>query len=223
MQYPLVDKLTSAVRFLPVATWLRATPGSTSSTIFMACRDEEVPKRLQEQCVSTNWKINKLSAAPGNIFVDLFSFLSEWSDVWRLARRKLSERDAELHDKPRSMGVMQQTRLLHKDAASLIAIREDLRLHVASFQKYKTLTRSFLTRASSFPIAQGADELDSLEDRIEESVQNLLHQQESSAVIHKQLENLLSLVRRKAPEKVHFHPVLLTFIRLSTLRQSHKV
>jgi hypothetical protein len=127
------------------------------------------------------------------MFIDLFIFLAEWSDVWSLVRQELARREAELHAEARSLEVLQQTRVLHRDTSNFIAMREDLRLHITAFQKYRSLAKSLATKRSPLGIAD-KNEQEYLEDRIEEYLQNLLHQQESSAVIHRQLENLLSLV-----------------------------
>jgi hypothetical protein len=100
MQYPIVQRPDSRggfqgtgdadaeIKFCPVATWL----GSSSSfsdpvnpgipVISMACRDDEVVKTLQKQCVSGNWSLDQLSACPGHLFVDLFTMLSQWSEGW---------------------------------------------------------------------------------------------------------------------------------------------
>ncbi|KAF2006245.1 hypothetical protein P154DRAFT_559354 [Amniculicola lignicola CBS 123094] len=200
LQYPMVEKANSTIKFCPVATWVMAPLSvsrpclqiGSSPIIFMACRDGQVQQRLQDHCVSGNWDFHQLGSAPGRIFIDLFSFLAEWSDVWRLARQELARRDTELHSETRSVEILRQTRDLHRATADLIAMREDLRLHVTAFQKYRYLVKAFPAKGSySWIVTQR--EQGSVEDRVEECLQNLLYLQEGSDVIHKQLENLLNL------------------------------
>lgn len=208
MQYPAVkqnDAVDSEspssgakVIFRPVAVWLDThvftnTSPPVTPDIVMACRDDEVVKTLQEQCVSENWKLEHLLSGQARIFVDLFAMLAQWSDVWGHARRELALREAQLHGNARTVSVLQQTRALHRDTANVIAMREDLRLHITAFQKYRSLVRPTDSR-KGLTLFADEDEKDAIEERIEECLQNLRHQQDSSAVIHKQLENLLSLV-----------------------------
>src|SRR5215469_1104888 len=150
IQYPMVEKAKPMIKFYPVTTWLctsspvviptLSTP--FSPVVFMACFDDEIPKTLQEQCVSENWKFQQLSSAPVRIFIDLFIFLAESSDVWSLVRQEPARRDAELHSEARSSEILQQTRILHRDTANFIAMREDFRLHITACQKYRSLVKS---------------------------------------------------------------------------------
>ncbi|ORY14455.1 hypothetical protein BCR34DRAFT_560453 [Clohesyomyces aquaticus] len=192
MQYPLVEKTTSNLKFCPVATWVYASR-SSAPAVLMVCRDDEVPNRLQEQCVAANWKLKRLSTAPCCIFLDLFEFLAEWPGVWRSARHQLTRTNTELHASTNKVDVLQQTRALHSDTANVIALREDLRLHITAFQKYRSLISALAAKGSLFVPSPVEDDMEYLEDRTEQCLQNLFHQQESSAVIHRQLENLLSL------------------------------
>lgn len=205
MQYPVVptnveqgSSTASGIKFCPVATWVAEASSTDSTTptipfILMACRDDQVVKSLQDHCVSGNWKLGRLSAAPARIFIDLFTLLGHWSDVWRTARRELALRDSQLHGKMKTLSVLEQTRALHRDTANVIAMREDLRLHIAAFQKFQSLIWSFANMKSSILYANKGHAAE-MDERIDECLQNLNHQQESSAVIHRQLENLLSLV-----------------------------
>lgn len=159
----------------------------------MACRDEEVVERLQKQCVAGNWSLDRLHSAPAHIFVDLFTLLAHWSDVWRRVRRELALRDTQLHGVVASSSVLDQTRTLHRDIADVIAFREDLRLHIIAFQKFQSLIRS-PWNGKATALFGNDSEMSEIEERVEECLQSLNHQQESSAVLNKQLENLLSLV-----------------------------
>lgn len=193
MQYPAVAEADLYVKFYPVATRVYASR-SHSPLVLMVCRDNIVPKKLQEQCVSTNWKVQDLSSIPCRIFVDLFEILGDWPGVWRSARHELAKQNSKLLGNPQKMDVLQQTRTLHSDTANVIALREDLRLHVAAFQRFQSLFKSLETKASPFVDIGKADAREYIGNRIEQHLQNLFHQQESSNMIQRQLENLLSLV-----------------------------
>jgi hypothetical protein len=175
----------SIINMEPVKPWI--------PVIGMVCRDGGVLKTLQEQCVSGNWSLDELSACPGRIFVDLFTMLSQWSRVWRCARGEVALRDAQLHGEETSSGVLTQTRALHRNTANVVAMREELRLHIAAFEKFRALLAAPKNKAIT-ELFGNENEAVELDERLEKCLMNLLHHQESSAVIERQLENLLSLV-----------------------------
>jgi hypothetical protein len=215
MQYPTLrakpdcttrnaPEVDSIIKFCPVATCLALSPiTATNGTqsiplIAMSCRDREIVKVLQDHCVSGNWTLDQLSACPARIFVDLFIMLAQWSDVWRCARQELSLRDAQLHGEVRGSSVLQQTRALHRDTANVIAMQEELRLHISAFEKFKTLLHTQETRGGVGLCGRSSDKME-LEQGVDDCLKNTQHYQESSAVINRQLENLLSLVRSQPP------------------------
>jgi hypothetical protein len=116
---------------------------------------------------------------------------AEWSNVWGVAREELTQRSAQVYGEAEKIPVLELTRALHRDAANVISLREDLRLHWSALQKYQDVIWQPTPLMSELV---GKGERADLEDNIGELSQNLQHQQESSLVIHKQLENLLSLV-----------------------------
>jgi hypothetical protein len=205
MQYPIVRSgqtedfgLRPPIKFCPVATWMAASSSRADSApqipiAIMACRDNAIVKRLQDHLVSRNWNVEQLCSAPARIFIDLFTLLSQWSEVWRYVRHELALRDTQLQGEAKPVSVLQQTRGLHRDAANVIAMREDLRLHITAFEKFQRLVQLGEKRKWTILFANEKQAAE-LEEIIEECLQNLEHQRESSAVIHKQLENLLSLV-----------------------------
>lgn len=211
LQYPVIERQTLPkkiqangedqveVKLCPVATWIGSSSdfsdpmNSGIPVIGIVCRDERIVKILQDQCVSGNWSISQLSGCPGRIFVDLFIMLSQWSKVWRWARHELAVRDAQLHGEKASMDILTQTRALHRHTANVIAMREELRLHIAAFGKLLVLLNAPENRSLKELFGK-EHEARELYEKLEECWVNLSHHQESSAVIIRQLENLLSLV-----------------------------
>jgi hypothetical protein len=206
MQYPYIatndadptKQKTTRVEFASVATWI--TTYYETPVILLVCRNEGIPEKLQSHLVSGNWNCALLKRDPARIFIDLLVLLTEWGEVWTIARQDLARRDLQVYTD--ELPVLRKTRILHRDAAEIIALREDLRLHVTAVRRFSELVGvrapvlvylGFLcgTKATS-----GQDAVwDELQELVAECLQNLLHQQESAAVIHKQLENLLNLVK----------------------------
>lgn len=110
---------------------------------------------------------------------------SNWSVVWDFARNDLALRDRQTHGEKEAPPLLNLTRRLHRDAANVIALREHLRLHVSAAIKF----RRYLERNS-----KSRYYTEELTQRLEDYIGNLEHHQETSQVILRQLENLLSLV-----------------------------
>jgi hypothetical protein len=208
MQYPYVHSndpephttkvKTNRIKFAPIATWISTLAETT--TILLVCRDEQVPKRLQSHLVSGNWQYSLLKRDPARIFIDLLILLNEWAEVWTIARQDLAQKFLQVHTD--ELPLLRKTKELHRDAAEIIALREDLRLHVTAVRRFGVIlgvqgpVMIKLGLLYGNKMGLGHDVIqEELEEQLEECLQNLLHQQESAAVIHKQLENLLSLVR----------------------------
>jgi hypothetical protein len=207
MQYPYIhsndserhatEPKVNRFKFAPIATWISTATEPT--TILLVCRDEQIPKRLQSHLVSCNWQHSLLERDPARIFVDLLVLLADWAEVLMIAQQDLAQRNIQVHTN--ELPLLRKTKELHRDAEEIIALREDLRLHVTAVRKFSLMVNAhrpvmtrlgFLCNKSVDRVYDAADE--ELDEQIEECLQNLLHQQESAAVIHKQLENLLSLV-----------------------------
>ncbi|KAF2271702.1 uncharacterized protein EI97DRAFT_470971 [Westerdykella ornata] len=216
MQYPDVRSdwhydfqsshdIDAKISFSPVATYVGSSrsednneqQGESTPIIALACRDAKVADALQRHCVAGNWSCEPLFSCPARIFVDLFALLADWSRVWRCAREELALRDAQLHggggEKAKAPSVLLQTRALHRDTANVIALREELRLHVSAFQRFEALLQTAQVSSSCTRVFGGGEEVRDLQERTADCLQNLVHHQESSGVIHRQLEILLSL------------------------------
>lgn len=158
-------------------------------------------------------------------FLDLAVVLSDWAVIWANARREL----ADLHNSMYSTGNaaiadLSTTRIIHQDMATIMSLREELRLFIAAYAKLRQILRrvyhgdtgtsrvqNLWKSMTSHPldtfeqddsssltetaeISKLVKWLDELENRLEDSQTNLEHQLETSEVILRQLENLLALV-----------------------------
>ncbi|KLP19531.1 Uncharacterized protein LW94_5776 [Fusarium fujikuroi] len=179
-------------------------------------------------------------------FLDLAATFSGWPTIWTNARRELAQRHASMYSSANAVADLGTTRIIHQDMANVIALREDLRLFIAAYAKYSQILRRMFPnskmarinkmrsltgrrRNEGQPMDDAAlkestellDLLAELENRLQDSQQNLEHQLETSEVILRQLENLLSLVG------LHEHISLVNrrltsipaYNRLSTLKQ----
>ncbi|KAF5560724.1 homeobox transcription factor [Fusarium phyllophilum] len=151
-------------------------------------------------------------------FLDLAATFSGWPTIWTNARRELAQRHASMYSSTNAVTDLSTTRIIHQDMANVIALREDLRLSIAGYAKYnqilrrmfpnnkmarinKMLTLTGTRRTEGQPMDEAelkertemVELLAELENRVQDSQQNLEHQLETSEVILRQLENLLSL------------------------------
>ncbi|KAF5652427.1 homeobox transcription factor [Fusarium sp. NRRL 25303] len=151
-------------------------------------------------------------------FLDLAAAFSGWSSIWTNARRELAQRHASMYSSANAVADLGTTRIIHQDMANVIALREDLRLFITAYAKYSQILRRMFpnnkmarvnkmrtltgrSRKEGQPmddaeLKESTDLLEllaELENRLQDSQQNLEHQLETSEVILRQLENLLSL------------------------------
>ncbi|KAG4274719.1 hypothetical protein FPRO04_09083 [Fusarium proliferatum] len=151
-------------------------------------------------------------------FLDLAATFSGWPTIWTSARRELAQRHASMYSSANAVADLGTTRIIHQDMANVIALREDLRLFIAAYAKYSQILRRMFPNNKMARInkmrnltgrrqkeGQPIDDaelrestellelLAELENRLQDSQQNLEYQLETSEVILRQLENLLSL------------------------------
>ncbi|CZR42748.1 uncharacterized protein FPRO_10051 [Fusarium proliferatum ET1] len=151
-------------------------------------------------------------------FLDLAATFSGWPTIWTNARRELAQRHASMYSSANAVADLGTTRIIHQDMANVIALREDLRLFIAAYAKYSQILRRMFPNSKMARInkmrsltgrrrkeGQPMDNVElkestellellaELEIRLQDSQQNLEHQLETSEVILRQLENLLSL------------------------------
>jgi hypothetical protein len=135
------------------------------------------------------WRMNRLLKCPLWIYIDLVQACGTWSDVWEVARRDLARRDAQAHRE--ITRPLQLTRRLHRANSNVITLRENLRLHISSMERFQHYAQSGF-QSLSLPMAK--EYQTSLEERTRDILQDLRHHRETSGVILEQLKTLLSLV-----------------------------
>lgn len=211
------------VDFVPIATWvhhaadLNDEPQPGQDIIILCARSEHcmktsaddvnlrrgrpwksLPDSLENyfggHCNS--WRTTRLRDCPSWIYVNLFYILTSWGEVWDVAKRDLALRDAQTHGTIRAPQTLELTRILHRNSSNTIALKEYLRLQLAGMNKLqkglnKTIKYKF--RDKKIPVP---GEYMQLLDRIADHLEDLEHFQETSEVILRQFENLLSLVSR---------------------------
>jgi hypothetical protein len=137
------------------------------------------------------WRMSRLLECPLWIYIDLVQACGNWSDVWEVARRDLARRDAQAHQEIARPPILQLTRRLHRGNSNVITLRENLRLHISSMERFQHYAQGG-AQSLSLPITK--EHQKNLEDRTMNLLQDLQHHWETSGVILEQLKTLLSLV-----------------------------
>ncbi|KAL4901984.1 hypothetical protein BDW74DRAFT_181141 [Aspergillus multicolor] len=140
--------------------------------------------------LENSWRMNRLLHCPLWIYMDLFQACGDWPGVWDVARRDLARRDAQAYEDSMRPSTLHLTRKLHRATSNVITLREDLRLHIASFKRI----RDHITKGSMGPWPSGAPFKGTLIERVADSLDDLNHHWETSEVILQQYNSVLSLV-----------------------------
>lgn len=200
----------------------RPTAGSQQDTqkasiVVTISFHECVPEKMGEFW-SIERRQDRLAKFEQWAFLDLTATFSGWPTIWTNTRRELAQRHASMYSSANAIADLGTTRIIHQDMANVIALREDLRLFIAAYAKYSQILRRMFPNSKMARInkmrsltgrrrneGQPMDDaelkestellnlLAELENRLQDSQQNLEHQLETSEVILRQLENLLSL------------------------------
>jgi hypothetical protein len=205
INYPVLPNATNmegrtestSISFLPIATWIcssrailsvqpPAKAHDVSDTVFLICKSPNVAPQLDSHYFGPEQRgrRDRLKEAPLWISMDLQFMFSDWSKVWNLTREDLSTCHSQIHGDVDAPPLLDLTRKLHKDTARIIALREQLRVHAGALVR---LLRLVNTKTTS-------PEISALVERISECQEDITYQEETSQVILRQLENLLSLV-----------------------------
>ncbi|KAL4813130.1 hypothetical protein BDW67DRAFT_187984 [Aspergillus spinulosporus] len=136
------------------------------------------------------WRMNRLLHCPFWIYMDLFQACGDWPGVWAVARRDVARRDAQAYEDSLRPSMLYLTRKLHKAASNVITLREDLRLHIASFERI----RDYISQRTMGPWPSESPFRETLAERAAELLDDLDHHWETSAVISNQYGSLLGLV-----------------------------
>ncbi|KAF2495599.1 hypothetical protein BU16DRAFT_561877 [Lophium mytilinum] len=188
-----------SIQFIPIATWICSgaeallphLPVHTqgiSDTIFLICASPSVAMRLGDHYNGPEHRDRRrrLKDAPLWISMDLQFVFSDWSRAWNKVREDLSECHSQIHGDAGGPPLLDLTRKLHKDASRVIALREQLRVHSGAVARLVSLVNKQCAQAPSVQIS-------ALKNRVIECQDVLTYQEETSQVILRQLENLLSL------------------------------
>jgi hypothetical protein len=219
---------SAQIQFLPILCWCssvhRQPAGGVPSgmqtqakripILVLISFDGRVPQKLHDFW-GPRRRQERLNKFEQWVFLDLAATFSGWPTIWTNARLELARRHASMYSSAHAVVDLDTTRVIHQDMANIIALREDLRLFVAAYEKYQKILRRLFPGTGlgrldkMFPHADGeateivseerkglSELLDEMEHRLQDTQQNLEHQQETSEVIIRQLENLLSLVCR---------------------------
>jgi hypothetical protein len=208
----------ASVKFTPVLIWIcwGVTDADSESTfynrrnedapiIFILSPDESIKIKLANHFRDNDRRLQRLQAFPEWILLDLEILLSKWTDIWDLARRELVLQNWHVNCKWRQSQLFNLIKMLHLDIANIIALKEDLRLQKSATLRFQKLL-SRMHGQPSTPLASPSSTTQRFEDvsrqffnaeiqeRLEDNLYRISHQQETSEVILKQFENLLSLV-----------------------------
>ncbi|KAL4999786.1 hypothetical protein BDV10DRAFT_183934 [Aspergillus recurvatus] len=137
-----------------------------------------------------SWRMNRLLHCPLWIYMDLFQACGDWPGVWDVARRDVARRDAQAYEDSLRPSTLHLTRRLHKAASNVITLREDLRLHIASFERIQ----HHISQRTTGPWPSRAPFRATLAERAADLLDDLDHHWETSGVISNQYNSLLGLV-----------------------------
>jgi len=184
-----------------------ASANERVSVVVLVSFDEVVPQKMGEF-----WRLpyrqDRLWSFEQWAFLDIAAAFLHWPEVWTRARLELGRRHAAMYSTTNPVIDLDTTQTIHQDMSNIIALREDLRLFIAACENMKyTMDRQFpgtgrarlakrwpLLRATGFDEEETYRLFEEMEYRLQYIQRNHQHQQETSEVIIRQLEILLSLV-----------------------------
>ncbi|KAJ5612661.1 hypothetical protein N7510_005855 [Penicillium lagena] len=186
--------------FYQIAIWIRQvsvtsqTVGDSdhhgTTNIWLICTSPNVRTRLAKHYFSgenpKRWV--RLHKHPLWIFADILHVFGDWAQIWDAIKEKLTP----YHDKillaSHVPTLLELTRDLHHETATLLLVREQLRVHSAA------LTR--LLHLGARPTSQDPTERkqDPTERRLQVHLEDIKYHEETSQDISRQLENMINLV-----------------------------
>ncbi|KAL2866496.1 uncharacterized protein BJX67DRAFT_354952 [Aspergillus lucknowensis] len=190
LNYPLTTPNEPAlVGFLPLGAWIcpssvvRGCAGHRT-TIFLICTDQDVPGLVASHFASHPTQIQyarwlRLQKQPLWIFADLLHVFGDWSQIWNVTKGKLIVYHREIHTYPLTRPLLDLTRGLHEEAAKVLSVREQLRVHASALTRFLHLKQ--------------VKELHELAERVQEHFDDINYHEETSQVILRQLDNMMSL------------------------------
>lgn len=219
---PELEHLPVAVCVHPgpsLAYFNRSLPSPKVPFIVIVSFDARIGLRLNAHLTGNPHRQQRLADCPEWIYMDLNFALSPWHELWNPARLELARRTTELYSGLQAQDILKITRDLNQNTASVIALREDLRLHISAAERFQLIVQDLRKRVlDTSPLLQTYQ---TLEERVAQMLQSMTYQQETSQVILRQFENLLSLVRQENTSKYCSYGSLLNQ-RLSIRKPSAK-
>lgn len=137
------------------------------------------------------WRMNRLLQCPLWLYIDLLQACGHWSDVWGVAGHDLARRNTQAYRETSRSSTLRLTRRMHKATSNVITLRENLRLHISSTERFQEYVQK--KRYQSFPMPDAYRA--TLSERTGELLQDLRHHWVTSEVILEQFKSLMSLVR----------------------------
>ncbi|CAG8893389.1 unnamed protein product [Penicillium egyptiacum] len=138
------------------------------------------------------WRMNRLLRCPLWLYIDLLQACGHWSDVWGVAGHDLAWRNTQAYRETSRSSTLRLTRRLHRAISNVITLRENLRLHISSTERFQEYAQK--KRYPSLPMPMADDYQVALSERTAELLQDLHHHWATSEVILEQFKSLMSLV-----------------------------
>lgn len=146
--------------------------------------------------IENAWRMNRLLQCPLWLYIDLLQACGHWSEVWGVAGHDLARRNTQAYRETSRSSTLRLTRRLHKATSNVITLRENLRLHISSTERFQEYVQKKRYQSLPMPDAYQA----TLSERTGELLQDLRHHWATSEVILEQFKSLMSLVRMPTPK-----------------------
>ncbi|RDW56703.1 hypothetical protein BP6252_14024 [Coleophoma cylindrospora] len=175
-------------RHLPLATWLSSSHWITSDAsrgIIVICGPPGFDYSMIMHHYNGNGmkRWNRLRECPFWISLDMFYLFTSWDRTLTAAQETLAPIARQLYGMEKASSILKQTRIIHKNTATTLAINQTIRLHLACF---KRLQRGLLKIPDTVDLKE-------LKDRFEDVVESLEYYGVTGQSIIDHQENLLSL------------------------------
>ncbi|PGG98578.1 hypothetical protein AJ79_08831 [Helicocarpus griseus UAMH5409] len=136
--------------------------------------------------IENAWRLNRLLRCPLWLYIDLLQACGHWSEVWGVAGHDLAWRNTQAYQETSRNSTLRLTRRLHRATSNVITLRENLRLHISSTERFQEYVQR--ERHQSFPMPD--DYQVTLSERTGELLQDLRHHWATSEVILEQFKSL---------------------------------
>ncbi|KAJ5762010.1 uncharacterized protein N7511_005392 [Penicillium nucicola] len=140
------------------------------------------------------WRLSRLLHSPLWIYIDLFQSCGDWSEVWSVALRDLARRDAQAYQASLCPSTLHLTRRLHRAISNVITLRENLRLHISSMERFLGFVTGGRVEWCAASVEGDEGYTDTLAERTREILMDLEYHRDTSVVVLEQFNSLLSLV-----------------------------